>query len=71
MPKKTSERTCWNCQHSGVCFLKRRMGDLLRDGIAMLTIDGHSAFGLWYQEFHVTLGRSCTFYTNILENPDA
>lgn len=68
MPKKTSERTCWDCQHSGVCFLKRRMDALLRDGSEMLTIDGHAAFGLCYQEFHVTLGKSCTFYK---ENPDA
>jgi hypothetical protein len=44
------------------------MDALLKDGSEMLTIDAHAAFGRCYQDFHITLGRSCTFYK---ENPDA
>ena len=68
MPKKTSERTCWNCQHSGVCFLKRRVDEMLSIGSQLLTIDGHATLGLCYQDLHVILGRSCILYK---ENPDA
>ena len=61
------ERTCWNCQHSGLCYLKRRMDDLLRASSNMLNIDGHAAPGRSYQDLHRALGECCILY---VENPD-
>lgn len=68
MPRKTSERTCWNCRQSGNCFLKQRVDEVLSIGFQLLTIDGHASLGSCYQDLHDILGKSCVLYK---ENPDA
>lgn len=65
---KEIERTCWNCLQSGLCYLKRKMDNLLRAGSGMLNIDGHIAPGRCYRDLHLALGGSCANYE---ENPNA
>lgn len=67
MPKKI-ERTCWNCRHSGLCYLKRHLDDLLAAGNRMINIDGEAAPGRAYQDLHRALGECCVVY---VETPDA
>ena len=66
--EKEIERTCWNCQHSRLCYMSRHLDDLLRAGSGMLNIDGHAAPGRAYQDLHRALGECCYLY---LEKPDA
>ena len=67
MPKKKVKRTCWNCDHK-LCYLKRRMDELLSASSNMLNIDGDAAPGRCYEDLHAALGECCFLYK---ENPDA
>ena len=61
-------RSCWTCGNSRLCYLKRRMESLIKDGINILNIDGAGAPGECYTELHAALAKSCMLYK---ENPDA
>ena len=55
-------RTCWTCKNSGLCYLKRRMDDLLKASSNMLNIDGDVAPGHCYVDLYAALGKSCMLY---------
>lgn len=57
-----TERTCWNCEESRLCFLKRRLDELISTGINMLNIDGDVAPGRCHHDLFIALARSCMLY---------
>ena len=55
-------RSCWTCKNSGLCYLKKSMENLIKDGINILNIDGNGAPGRCYTELHAALAKSCMLY---------
>lgn len=58
-------RTCYNCRHSAVCFLRRSMDKVIEDsgsGYFEFTNPGdHSTPGFW-QDLFVTTAGACRLY---------
>ena len=69
MMSEKIERSCWNCQNSGLCYLKRHMEDLIRLGSGMLNIDGDAAPGQCYQDLPAALGMCCMEYKEQSDDP--
>ena len=51
-------RTCYDCQHSLVCSLYKRIDDVIRDHVNWFDVDRSS---LW-QEMNVATATACTRY---------
>lgn len=59
--KETPKRSCYTCQHYGLCFLRHNIDAAMRTGLNMLNINGDGAPGTFQGIFDAT-ANACMKY---------